>query len=146
MLLRNFFNKFPNQRHYNNIVLAIDSHQNDLDYISQTALQGGFNVLKSTTGAEGLVLAKRYNPDLIIIDFELPDMKEEEFFKEIKQEQKLSNVPVLVVSTLNNPNDIIDAYEWGVENYLIKPISKKFLFSEMQRLIQERHQTRLGHG
>jgi CheY-like chemotaxis protein len=62
-------------------------------------------------------------PSLILLDLNLPGLDGREILSQVKQDQALKSIPVVVLSTSNNPKDIRACYQTGVNGYLIKPIN-----------------------
>jgi CheY-like chemotaxis protein len=62
-------------------------------------------------------------PSLILLDLNLPGLDGQDVLSQIKQDETLKHIPVIVLSTSNNPRDIRACYQAGVNSYLIKPIN-----------------------
>jgi CheY-like chemotaxis protein len=71
-------------------------------------------------------------PGLIILDLNLPGTDGREVLRQIKQDDNLKTIPVVVFTTSNNPKDIEDCYKYGVNSYIVKPIN----FAQLKRDIQ----------
>ena len=82
--------------------------------------QSDFDVILATDGINGLELAEKEKPSLIILDLMLPRMNGFEFLKKIKSDEKLKNIPVIVVSNLGQKNDCEKAIKLGAKEFLIK--------------------------
>lgn len=78
-----------------------------LDFIYQTGEYTGSNV---------------DCPSVILLDLNLPGTDGREFIKEIKQDEQLKSIPIIVFTTSSNPKDIEVCYRYGVNSYMIKPI------------------------
>ncbi len=74
----------------------------------------------SSNGEEALGLAQQYQPNIIILDLMLPGAQGEEILKQIKSDNVLSAVPVIVFSNKSNPEDIESNLQAGAEAFLIK--------------------------
>ncbi|MDF1498123.1 MAG: response regulator [Patescibacteria group bacterium] len=79
-----------------------------------------FNVIVAMNGNEGLELAKKEVPSIIILDLMLPKMNGFDFLKIIKNEKELKNIPVIAISVLGQRTDQEKAINLGAEKYLIK--------------------------
>ncbi len=66
---------------------------------------------------------KRRVPSLILLDLNLPGTDGREVLEEIKQDEKLKIIPVIVFTTSSNPKDIESCYRFGVNSYVLKPIN-----------------------
>ena len=79
-----------------------------------------FNVILATDSISGFELTKKERPSLVILDLLLPKMNGFEFLKKIKSDEKLKNIPVIVISVLGQKADQKKAMDLGAEKYLIK--------------------------
>ncbi|MBD2297535.1 response regulator [Nostoc sp. FACHB-87] len=77
-----------------------------------------------------------FSPGLIVLDLNLPGTDGREVLRQIKQDDNLKTVPVVVFTTSNNPKDIEDCYRYGVNSYIVKPINFEQLKRDVQTLIQ----------
>ncbi|BAY15528.1 response regulator receiver protein [Nostoc sp. HK-01] len=75
-------------------------------------------------------------PGLIVLDLNLPGTDGREVLRQIKQDDHLKIVPVVVFTTSNNPKDIEDCYRYGVNSYIVKPINFEQLKRDIQTLIR----------
>lgn len=92
----------------------------------------GFKVTETSNGREALHTACRYKPDLIISDIVMPEMNGYELCASIKQDEALKDVPVMLLSALSGPKDILQGLEVGVDYYLTKPYDEDFLLSKIE--------------
>ena len=82
--------------------------------------QSDFDVILATDGINGFKLAEKEKPSLIILDLMLPRMNGFEFLKKIKSDEKLKNIPIIVISVLGQKVDQERAIKLGAEKYFIK--------------------------
>ncbi|XZN98676.1 MAG: response regulator [Microcoleus sp.] len=71
-------------------------------------------------------------PGMILLDLNLPGIDGREVLRRVKQDKSLKTIPVVVFTTSNNPKDIEDCYQYGVNSYMIKPIN----FAQLKRDVQ----------
>jgi CheY-like chemotaxis protein len=71
-------------------------------------------------------------PGLIVLDLNLPGTDGREVLRRIKQDENLKSIPVVVFTTSDNPKDVADCYQYGVNSYIVKPIN----FAQLKRHIQ----------
>lgn len=74
------------------------------------------------------------NPDLIILDLNLPKKTGKEVLKEVKSNEDFSHIPVIIFSTSSNKSDISTAYSLNANSYLIKPSTYDELLVQLERL------------
>jgi len=80
----------------------------------------GFEVISALNGETGLNLAKKENPDLILLDLILPKIHGLDVLKEIKQNENTKNIPVIVLTNIESIDKIDKALELGAMTYLVK--------------------------
>ncbi|OIP75876.1 MAG: hypothetical protein AUK07_00775 [Parcubacteria group bacterium CG2_30_36_21] len=80
----------------------------------------GYGVLKALDGESGLRSAQGERPDLILLDLILPKMDGFEVLKELKENEETKNIPVIILTNLEETEDIQKALELGATTYLVK--------------------------
>ncbi len=85
-------------------------------------------VAQATNGIDGVLMAQKYNPDVILMDIGLPEMDGIEATRKIKEELKL-NSPVLMFTSRDNKDDIFAAFKAGADGYIMKGSSSDTLFN-----------------
>jgi DNA-binding response OmpR family regulator len=108
-------------------ILVIDDEQINLDFFEVMLTKLGFEVEKAGDGEAGLVKAKKFFPDLIILDNIMPKMSGWELTRILKADSKLQGIPIIMLSALDDVKDKIEGFEMGIDDYITKP----FNFSEM---------------
>ncbi len=91
--------------------------QKELNEILQ---QEGFKIISAFDGNEGLKLARLERPNLILLDLILPKKDGFEVLKELKADEKMKDIPVIVLTNLEGVGDVEKALELGATTYLIK--------------------------
>lgn len=74
-------------------------------------------------------------PGLIVLDLNLPGTDGREVLRQIKQDERLKTIPIVIFTTSNNPKDIEDCYQYGVNSYIVKPIDFGRLKRDIQTLV-----------
>ena len=80
----------------------------------------GYQLLQAMDGEEGLTLMRATKPDLVLLDLVLPKKHGFEVLKEMKSDAELKNLPVIVLTNLENSEDVEKALELGTTTYLVK--------------------------
>jgi len=80
----------------------------------------GYKVISALTGDQGLRLAKKEKPDLILLDLILPKLSGLEVLAELKKKPETKKIPVIVLTQIDNPFEIGKALELGANAYLVK--------------------------
>lgn len=93
------------------------------------------SVHKSRDGIEGLKQLEEITPDLIISDIEMPHMNGYDFCKQVKSNQKYQHIPVILLTNLVDPLDVIKGMDCGADGFLTKPCESDLLFSTVRNTI-----------
>ena len=96
----------------------------------------GYKVNFSETGEEGIQSIKKNVPDLVILDWMLPDFSGIEVCKQIKKINKLKNIPVLMLTAKSEEDDKVRGFESGVDDYVTKPFSYKEILLRVKSLLK----------
>lgn len=96
----------------------------------------GYKVNFSETGEEGIQNIKKNVPDLVILDWMLPDFSGIEVCKQIKKINKLKNIPVLMLTAKSEEEDKVRGFESGVDDYVTKPFSYKEILLRVKSLLK----------
>jgi CheY-like chemotaxis protein len=97
----------------------------------------GYRVLESITAEEGIEIARAEQPDLILMDIQLPGMDGMTALRELKADASTSSIPVLAVTASAMPAERKEILAAGFDGYQAKPISVKDLLVEVKRLLNE---------
>lgn len=119
------------------IVLVIDDNR-DIQKLTSELLGEEYNIITAINGKEGLRMAARYVPDLVICDVMMPVMDGLECCRHIKEEVSTSHIPVLMLTACSMDEQRIQGYDSGADGYLSKPFSGKVLNSRCASLIANR--------
>lgn len=109
----------------------------------------GYNVTLATNGAEALAAAAQKAPDLIISDVVMPEMDGYELCQRLKANPQLAEIPVILVTSLSDPQDVIRGLECGADNFILKPYDERHLLSRVQFVFvnnEMRHSDQPGMG
>jgi len=79
-----------------------------------------YRVIVARDGEEGLILANKQMPDLILLDLILPKINGFEFLKRLRNDKKINQLPVMVFSNLSQKEDVDQAKEYGVIDFFVK--------------------------
>lgn len=90
-------------------------------------------------GADALDQAIKQKPSLIISDIMMPVMNGYEFCTKVKEIEDLIDVPVILLTSLNNPLDIIKGLQAGADNFITKPYDEDYLLSRIRYLLANRY-------
>jgi DNA-binding response OmpR family regulator len=105
-----------------NTLLLIDD---DFDLRASFGLilrRNGYHVLEADSGAAGLEIAQLHQPDLILVDVNIPDMNGYEVCKRLKANAQLRDIPVIFISGLDQTEDKVKGFQAGGADYVAKPL------------------------
>ena len=112
-------------------ILAIDDDTAMTDLLIILLQSRGFEITTANSGKEGIELIRKTQPNIILLDLMMPDMDGWETCKRIRE---FSNIPIVVLSALNNPGMIASALDAGADDYLIKPVPSSILVAHIKNL------------
>lgn len=118
-------------------LLVIDDN-NDIRKYLRTLLQDEFYVFEASDGKEGLEVAMKEVPDLVICDVMMPVMNGLEFTEQLKTQTITSHIPVIMLTAKNLDEHRAEGYEHGADSYITKPFHSKVLLSRIENLLKQR--------
>jgi signal transduction histidine kinase/ligand-binding sensor domain-containing protein/DNA-binding response OmpR family regulator len=123
------------------LVLIVEDHVELGNYI-QKLLWSYYRTEIAANGKEGLELALKINPDLIISDIMMPEMDGVEMCKHIRSDPKLEHIPLILLSAKSDIENKLEGFQTGADDYLEKPFLPKHLQSRVHNLIESREKLR----
>ncbi len=108
-------------------VLYVEDEADLRDYLVEELLDEGYEVLEAENGQQGLEMASTDIPDLIISDITMPVMNGMDMLEKIKENASLTEIPVILLSALNDEEFHDKANKLGVEVYFVKPADMRML-------------------
>ncbi len=119
------------------LLLIIDDNA-DIRKMIRELLSADYRIIEAANGKDGIRLASKYVPDLIICDVMMPVMDGLECCRRIKDEITTSHIPVLMLTACSMDEQRIQGYESGADGYLSKPFNSKMLSMRCENLIENR--------
>jgi CheY-like chemotaxis protein len=116
-------------------ILLVDDDETLIRTVRPILLSNGYSVLVATSGEEGLRVAKKQKPHLILLDVILPGIKGREVCRQIKSDGELKNIPVVFLTSKDSPDDVQAELAAGAQAHLSKPVTPKALLDAVQRFI-----------
>lgn len=112
-------------------LLVIDDDTAVTDLLSLLLRSQGFEVFATNNSAEGLSMVREIDPDLVVLDLMMPEMDGWEVCRSVRQ---FSQVPIIILSALNDPSMIASVLDAGADDYLTKPTPSRVLVAHVNRL------------
>ena len=115
-------------------VLIVEDEEGLLDGLAHNFRYEGYEVLTAKNGQEGLKLALKQKPDVVLLDIMLPEKDGFTVLKELRQRHR--DIPVLVMTARNFEADVLKGFDLGADDYVTKPFGIKELMARVKRLLQ----------
>ncbi len=123
--------------HEENSVLIVNDEPDQLTLMGSLLRKAGYSVLTAEDGLEGLTLARRERPDLVISDVSMPRMDGLAFCREIRADLELKTVPILLVTALQKDTEsAVAGLRAGADDYLEFPFDSARLVAKVSRLLE----------
>src|SRR5690606_26430928 len=100
-----------------------------------SSLENEYRVLSASNGKEGLELARKHIPNIIVSDIMMPEVDGMELCRTIKEDIRTSHIPVILLTAKDSLLDQEKGYDSGADSYLIKPFSARLLRSRIYNLL-----------
>lgn len=117
-------------------IMVVDDQPANLKLLEELLLQQGHTVRSFPRGRLALEAAARNPPDLILLDIDMPEMNGFDVCKRLKDDEKLSSIPVLFLSALNQTSDKVKAFRSGGVDYITKPFQLEEVRARVETHLQ----------
>ncbi len=115
-------------------ILTIDDQELILLSVEKRLQELGFDVQTANSGQKGIALFNSYQPDLVLVDINMPDMSGLDVVKHIRNASE-KQIPILVMSGNTQEDVIMDGFSLGIDDYMKKPVSLDEMSARIKRLI-----------
>ncbi|MBI3853097.1 MAG: response regulator [Verrucomicrobia bacterium] len=119
-------------------ILVVEDSPTQAQRLQHILEQQGYHVTATTNGRQALAAAQRHKPTLIISDVVMPEMDGYELCRRVKSDASLGGTPVILVTTLSDPQDVIRGLECLADNFILKPYDEHHLLSRVQFVLVNR--------
>ena len=127
------------------LVLVVDDNADVRRYVA-TLLADGYDVNLAADGKEGLDIALKTVPDLVVCDVVMPVMDGLDMCRRVKAATATSHVPVILLTSNLQENQRAEGYDCGADAYITKPFSSKVLLSRVRNLLENRKRLKYHYG
>lgn len=117
-------------------ILVVDDEQDLLDLIEYNLKKEGFDVLKAEDGKEGIKMARKHSPDLILLDIMMPKMDGLEAVEIIRNDEELKRIPIIFLTARGDEKTEVEGLNKGGDDYITKPISTTKLISRIKAVLR----------
>jgi len=119
-------------------ILVIEDQEDNRQIVRDLVTASGYELIEATTGEEGLEVAARERPDLILMDIQLPGIDGYEVTRRIKANPKLSKIPIIAVTSYALSGDDKKAFAAGCDSYVTKPYSPRLLLAKIREYLPQK--------
>ncbi|HIJ59195.1 MAG TPA: response regulator [Nitrospirae bacterium] len=116
-------------------ILVVEDSITQAECLKYLLEDNNYRVLLASNGKEGLDIVSKEKTTIIITDILMPEMNGYELCKAIKGNENTRDIPVILLTNLSDPEDVIRGLECGADNFITKPYDNKFLISRINYLL-----------
>ena len=120
----------------NPLILIVEDEPSQLEVLRYNLEAEQFRVVAATDGDEGLLLAEENVPDLVILDWMLPETSGIEVCRRMRKGRDTKNIPIILLTARSEEADMVRGLETGADDYIVKPYSVKELVARVRRLLR----------
>ena len=117
-------------------VLVIEDNENNIYLITFMLQKNGYDFIEARDGAEGVELAVKEKPDLILMDMQLPVLDGYEAAKRIKAMEETKDIPIIALTSFAMLGDKEKAMNAGCDGYIEKPINPETIMAEIKKYLE----------
>lgn len=121
---------------YEHVIITVDDSSTMRRIIKNTLQKIGFStILEAGNGIEALEVMSKNKVDMIVTDWNMPEMDGLTFVKAVRQKEEYKELPILMITTEAAKEDILTALRSGVNNYVVKPFTPETLQEKVFKLL-----------
>ncbi|MBI9098850.1 MAG: response regulator [Spirochaetaceae bacterium] len=114
------------------LILIVDDNLSNLQVLGALLSQKGYEIAVATDAEKALEFLENDSPDLILLDVMMPGTDGYELCGKIKAIEKISEIPILFLTALTDPDDIVKGFETGAVDYISKPFNNAELLARIK--------------
>lgn len=120
-------------------ILVVDDVRENVELLASMLEGKGYRVVTTTNGEEALEKVAQDQPDLILLDIMMPGTDGFEVCRRLKADPKTESIPIIMVTVLDELEDIEKGVEVGTDDFLTKPVNRLELLTRVKSLLRVRH-------
>ena len=117
-------------------ILIIDDEIHIVELLKFNLENNGYKVDYSYDGFDGYLKTKEFQPDLILLDWMLPNISGIDLLKKIRSDETLEQIPVIMLTAINMEEDKLEGLEYGADDYITKPFSVKEVLARITSVLR----------
>jgi signal transduction histidine kinase/PleD family two-component response regulator len=118
-------------------ILVVEDSPTQAAQIKYLLEGNNFKVVVTGNGRQALDWLSDHMPSLVISDIIMPEMNGYELCEKIKSEERTENIPVILLTALSDPDEVIDGLSCGADSFITKPYDKEYLISNIKNVLAE---------
>jgi twitching motility two-component system response regulator PilH len=116
-------------------ILIVDDSPTETYKMETILKKNGFSVLKAENGEEGVAVAKKELPSLVLMDVVMPGLNGFQATRQLTKAKETAHIPVIIVTTKDQPTDKLWGKRQGARGYLVKPVDEKALIDAIKQVM-----------
>ncbi|MEO0344419.1 MAG: phosphate regulon transcriptional regulator PhoB [Pseudomonadota bacterium] len=118
------------------VVLVVEDEPAQMEVLRYNLKTEGYQVVSAMTGEDALMLTDEIEPDLILLDWMLPNLSGIEVCRRLKRSKNMADVPILMLTARGEEEDRIRGLDIGADDYVVKPYSVKELMARVRAVLR----------
>lgn len=119
-------------------VLVVDDEELNRELYRSVLQRAGYTVLVACDGDEALELVALRQPDVVLLDFRMPKVDGPTFLRALRGRLQIADLPVIVLTSSNDSENIAEAFDAGADDYLVKPVDARILQARLRSTLNSR--------
>lgn len=119
------------------LLLLVEDNE-DFRFYLKDNLRADYQIIEAPNGKEGWTKVQEHLPDLVVSDIMMPEMNGIDLCKKIKSDQRVSHIPVILLTARAAEEQKVEGFQAGADDYITKPFNFEILASRIQNLIVQR--------
>ena len=119
-------------------ILVVEDEPAIQELVAVNLTFAGHKALRAATVEQALTLIRAELPDLILLDWMLPDTSGVQFARRLRQDERTKDVPIIMLTARTNESDKVEGLEAGADDYITKPFSPKELMARIKAVLRRR--------
>ncbi len=117
-------------------ILIVDDSPTETHLIRTMLTSQGHEVLEASSGEEGVAIAGKELPDMVLMDIVMPGLNGFQATRQISKDQRTNHIPVVIVTTKNQETDRVWGKRQGARGYLVKPVQENMLLATIKDVLK----------
>ena len=125
-------------------ILIVEDNQSHLELLKYNIERAGFKIIHANNGREAWSKIKEYTPDLVLLDWMIPEISGIEVCRMIRSSTELQMTPVIIISAREDEEDRVRGLDSGADDYIVKPFSVSELIARLKAQLRRTRPASVG--